>query len=183
MAENDFASSPSSSFSGFSSLHSSPSSHGSLVISSPSSVHSSDLSDITDDDDSEFSENESLPENNPDSDISDEGEGQDILPESEDDYSSADDDDEEDSDSQYYELSSQATRASDAEFWDDQLVDIDISEFTERCGPNHMLPLAATALDYFLLFFPHQLFVLMTEQTNLYARQSHADPRHWQEVN
>lgn len=170
MADNDIGSSPVSLFSGFSEVISSDT-EASLNVSSPSSVHTSDLSDFSL---AEDSDHDSLTDDNPDSDISDSGE-EEILLDSEDDF-------DQDDDSQYSELSSQASRASEEDFWSDHLVDVDIADFTERCGPVHMLPLAATALDFFMLFFPQHLFQLMVEQTNLYARQSNADARYWEEV-
>ena len=51
--------------------------------------------------------------------------------------------------------------------------------FTEEVGPNTPLPTSATALDFFLQMFDHDLIEHIVTQTNLYACTRDGQRRDW----
>ena len=67
-------------------------------------------------------------------------------------------------------LDSQASQINQ-NWWSDEQNVVNVPAFEEDFGPQHDLAPTASALDFFLLFFPLALFDLMTTETNRYARQ------------
>lgn len=158
-----------SSFSGFSTQEDSDSSVHSVDFSLPSSVRTSELSDFQSDSDSDISSPE---ERDPNSDVDG---SYDTDEDSEDDFNSQNS---EITDSQL----SEASATSEADFWSEDLEDVEIPDFDEESGPVHMLPLNATPFQFFSLFFENTFVDHIVEQTNLFAEQSGANPRYWEPV-
>lgn len=119
-----------SSFSGFSTQEDSDSSVHTVDFSLPSSVRTSELSDFQSDSDSDISSPE---ERDPNSDVDG---SYDTDEDSEDDFNSQNS---EITDSQL----SEASATSEADFWSEDLEDVEIPDFDEESGPVHMLPLNA----------------------------------------
>lgn len=162
-----------SSFSGFSTQEDSDSSVHTVDFSLPSSVRTSELSDFQSDSDSDISSPE---ERDPNSDVDGSYDtDEDIFPDSEDDFNSQNG---EITDSQL----SEASATPEADFWSEDLEDVEIPDFDEESGPVHMLPLNATPFQFFSLFFENTFVDYIVEQTNLYAEQSGANPRYWEPV-
>ncbi|XP_075929103.1 uncharacterized protein LOC116950672 [Petromyzon marinus] len=63
----------------------------------------------------------------------------------------------------------------EAPSWSRELRDVAVAPFTESAGPSHGLPLDASVLDYFMLFWPDRLFDVVTKETNRYAEQKIAE--------
>jgi hypothetical protein len=56
--------------------------------------------------------------------------------------------------------------------WTDEVSDWDKDPFTEIVGPQHVLPINAKPLDYFLQLFPEEMFVRLCEEIIGYAHQN-----------
>ena len=54
--------------------------------------------------------------------------------------------------------------------WSENDRDIVVEEFTERTGPQVLLPLNSQEIDYFKLFFTYSLIDKLVEETNTFAR-------------
>ncbi|XP_061426844.1 uncharacterized protein LOC133354203 isoform X2 [Lethenteron reissneri] len=63
----------------------------------------------------------------------------------------------------------------EAPSWSRELRDVVVAPFTESAGPSHGLPLDASVLDYFMLFWPDRLIDVFTQETNRYAEQKIAE--------
>ena len=50
--------------------------------------------------------------------------------------------------------------------WSDNRADIDIPEFSQAVGPMTILPVAALALDFFLLFMSNRILQNILRETN-----------------
>lgn len=55
--------------------------------------------------------------------------------------------------------------------WNSDRDPVNVVEFTARSGPVSWIPEDGTAIDFFSLLFPEELFELMVMETNRYARQ------------
>lgn len=129
------------------------------------------MSDFQSDNDSDISSPE---ERDPNSDVDESNDtDEDIFPDSEDDFNSQNG---EITDSQL----SEASGTSEADFWSENLEEVEIPDLDEDSGPVYMLPLNATPLQFFNLFFENTFVDHIVDQTNLYAQQSGANPRYWE---
>ncbi|XP_078730671.1 uncharacterized protein LOC144945910 isoform X2 [Lampetra fluviatilis] len=88
-----------------------------------------------------------------------------------------DDDDDDDGDDGGGVVVEEASRKPhlEAPSWSRELRDVVVAPFTESAGPNHGLPLDASVLDYFMLFWPDRLIDVFTQETNRYAEQKIAE--------